>query len=381
MFEIFQGKRVLLTGHTGFKGSWLSLWLDMLGAEVHGFSKDIPTDPSLFQVANVQSVLKSHTIGDLRNLEDLKKVFQEVQPEIVLHLAAQTVVATGYQDPLETYSSNVMGTANVLDVVRTRGESASVLVVSTDKCYQNDGQHWGFRENDPLGEKDPYGSSKSAAELVVKSYRESFFRPDQVADHGVCLASARAGNVIGGGDWTETALVVDLIKALSNGKPLELRRPDAFRPWQHVLQCLSGYLNIAAGLEICRGSQQDQTSPCPLKQLSPEEICSAWNIGPVPGSELTVKDLADLFIENWGSGSWVDRSEDSAMREAAMLRLSIDRAISLLGWRPLWDVQQTVEKTVQWYKSFRDSPESIQAVTKDQIRQYQEDFSKAFLCR
>lgn len=379
MFEIFQGKRVLLTGHTGFKGSWLSLWLDMLGAEVHGFSKDIPTDPSLFQVADVSSVLKSHTIGDLRNLSDIENVFQIAQPEIVLHLAAQTVVATGYEDPLETYSSNVMGTANLLDVVRRRGESSSVLVVSTDKCYQNDGQHWGFRENDPLGEKDPYGSSKSAAELVVKSYRESYFLPEDFSSHGVALASARAGNVIGGGDWTETALVVDLMKALSEGQDVELRRPNAFRPWQHVLQCLSGYLNVAAGLEICRQAGQDLSSRCPLKRLSPREICSAWNIGPTPGSELPVKDLVKLFIKHWGSGSWVDRSEESSMREAIMLRLSIDRAISLLGWRPLWDVEQTVEKTVQWYKSFQQSPETIQEVTRSQIRQYQQDFSDAFL--
>lgn len=356
LFNQFLGRRVLLTGHTGFKGSWLALWLHELGAEVIGFAQDPPTDPSHFQVANVGDKLERSIIGDVRDDALLTQVIADTQPDLVMHLAAQSVVRAGYDDPLETFSTNVMGTANLLEAVRRTAKPCAVLVVTSDKCYENVEQTWGYRECDPLGDHDPYGGSKGAAEIVVRSYRHSFFPIDRLSRHGVWLASARAGNVIGGGDWTENALIVDAVKAISQNRPIQIRSPLAVRPWQHVLQCLSGYLTISAQL---------------LRARSPS-ICSGWNIGPQPGNELNVRRVVEQFIKNWGAGDWEDISGPDQPREAGILRLSIDKSLTHLGWQPGWDVHTTLEKTAEWYQQYTQTPDAMQEVSLDQIADYQQ---------
>jgi len=364
LFKQFFGRRVLLTGHTGFKGSWLALWLRQLGAEVIGFAQDPPTNPSHFVVADVESQIEQSIIGDVRDYEHLSQVIGSSKPDLVMHLAAQSVVRTGYEDPLETFSTNVMGTANVLEAVRKTCKRCAVMVVTSDKCYENVEQTWGYRECDPMGDHDPYGGSKGAAELVVRTYRHSYFPPERISQHGIWLASARAGNVIGGGDWTSNALIVDSVKALTGHQPIQIRSPHAVRPWQHVLQCLSGYLTISAKL---------------LQAIDPS-ICSGWNIGPQPGNELTVEKVVEQFIESWGTGEWQDISDPNQPREAGILRLSIDQALTHLGWQPGWDVFTTLQKTADWYRHFHEtqyestSPSSnpIQQFSFSQIADYQE---------
>ena len=361
LFNQFHGRRVLLTGHTGFKGSWLTLWLHELGAEVVGFAQEPPTNPSHFNVANVADKMEASIISDVRDEAHLTQVIADTRPELVMHLAAQSVVRTGYDEPLETFSTNVMGTANVLDAVRrtTRGSSkkqCAVLVVTSDKCYENVEQTWGYRECDPMGDHDPYGGSKGAAELVVRTYRHSYFPIDRLDQHGVWLASARAGNVIGGGDWTANALIVDTVKAITQQIPIQIRSPQAVRPWQHVLQCLSGYLTISAQL---------------LEAKNPS-ICSGWNIGPQPGNELTVQKVVEQFIDFWGAGQWDDISDPNQPREAEILRLSIDKALTHLGWQPGWNVDTTLEKTAEWYQRYTQTPDAMQQVSLDHIAQYQQ---------
>ncbi len=355
LFKQFHGRRILLTGHTGFKGSWLALWLRQLGAEVVGVAEDPPTTPSHFEVASVGSQIEKSIIGDIRDYEWLADIVSDTRPELVMHLAAQSVVRTGYDDPLLTFSTNVMGTANILEAVRKSQRPCAVLVVTSDKCYENNEQIWGYRECDSMGDHDPYGGSKGAAELVLRTYRHSYFPNNHLDDHGVWLASARAGNVIGGGDWTANALIVDTVDALLNHRPVEIRSPMAVRPWQHVLQCLSGYLTISANLLLGKDPK----------------ICSGWNIGPSPGGEKTVAQIVDFFIEQWGSGDWKDCSNEKQQREAGILRLSIDKALTHLGWQPCWDVHTTLEKTADWYRSYSQSPDEIQNVSHLQIEEFQ----------
>jgi CDP-glucose 4,6-dehydratase len=363
--DLFRGKTVLLTGHTGFKGSWLTLWLKQLGARVVGYACEPPTSPSHFEVAGVGNVIDRSVVADVRDLDRLSGVIQEEQPNLVLHLAAQSVVRHGYESPVETFSTNVMGTVNVLESVRTLRRPMAVLVVTSDKCYENREQIWGYRECDAMGDHCPYGGSKGAAELVVRSYQHSFFPVQRLAEHGVWLASARAGNVIGGGDWTDAALIVDTVAALSAGEPVSLRNPFAVRPWQHVLQCLSGYLTIASEL---------------LLQQRPE-VCSGWNIGPSPGGELTVQEVVERFIHYWGEGEWQAVGNVRAPREAGILRLSIDKALTALNWRPIWNVERTLEMTAQWYRHYAQSeanePEDIRALSLRQIRVFEEDMARA----
>ncbi len=355
LFKQFDGRRVLLTGHTGFKGSWLALWLRRLGAEVVGVAEAPPTDPSHFEVASVESQMKASIIGDIRNYEWLADIVAESKPDLVMHLAAQSVVKTGYEDPLLTFSTNVMGTANVLEAVRQTKRRCAVLVVASDKCYENVEQIWGYRECDALGGREPYGASKGAAELVVETYRNSYFPKDRLADHGVWLASVRAGNVIGGGDWTSNALIADTIKSIMKQEVVRIRSPFAVRPWQHVLQCLGGYLTLSANLLLAKNPQ----------------MCSGWNIGPNPGNELTVAQVVDRFIEHWGSGEWQDCSHPSHPREAGILRLSIDKALAHLGWQPCWDVDTTLQKTVEWYRRYSESPSQMHQFSVAQIDEFQ----------
>lgn len=354
-FPHLRSKRIFLTGHTGFKGSWLVKWLADMGNEICGFALPPATQPSHFEVGDVESALHKNIFGDIRDLELLTQSIHQFEPDLIMHLAAQSVVSQGYSDPIETFSSNVMGTANVLEAVRNWQRPCGVLVITSDKCYENVEQVWGYRENDALGEKDPYGGSKGAAELVVRSYRNSFFPTNQLKRHGVWLATARAGNVIGGGDFTENALLVDTFKAVSSGQTVELRSPHATRPWQHVLQCLSGYLTIANR----------------LVERQNRAVCSSFNIGPAPGNEWSVQDVVQTFIKHWGSGQWVGPQNAPQMKEACILRLAIDKAIWELDWRPRWDVETSIEKTVQWYKTFVDEPGLVNDITQLQIREYE----------
>lgn len=354
--DAFRGRSVFVTGHTGFKGSWLCLWLARLGAKVTGYSLEPPTAPNHFELARVRDSLAGHHIADIRDTDRLCEALSVARPDVVLHLAAQSVVRRGYREPLETFSSNVMGTASVLEAIRTLQRPCAVVVVSSDKCYENHEQPWGHRESDPMGERDPYGSSKGAAELVVRSFRESYFPPQRLAEHGVKLASARAGNVIGGGDWKADALIVDLVKAISRREAVELRCPHAVRPWQHVIQCLSGYLALAARL---------------LRDDDPA-LCSGWNIGPLPGSELTVREVVEQFLAIWGNGEWRDVSDREHPREAQTLRLCIDKALWQLHWRPRWTTAQVLSLTAQWYRAWLDGEQDLQSLSLNQIAAYEQ---------
>ncbi len=354
--KVFAGKSVFLTGHTGFKGSWLCLWLNRLGAKVTGYSLDLPTVPNHFSESQVQDLLESHQIADVRDQKKVEDAIRRSKPDLVLHLAAQTVVMEGYRDPFETFATNVMGTASVLEAVRVLNRPCSVVVVTSDKCYENREQVWGYRESDPMGEKDPYGSSKGAAELVVRSYRDSFFPVARILQHGIKVASARAGNVIGGGDWTEDALIVDVVKSLANGEPIRVRNPASFRPWNHVLQALSGYLALSERL------------------LSTDDpiYCSGWNIGPLPGNEIPVREVVELFLAEWGQGSWIDASNPNAPREARILRLAIDKAIWDLKWKPAWNVRESIRQTAQWYRHRQRNGGSMREFSLSQIELYEQ---------
>ena len=353
--EAFRGKSVFVTGHTGFKGSWLCLWLARLGARVTGYALEPPTSPSHFEVADVKDVLQAHHVADIRDGKELESAMRAANPDLVLHLAAQSVVRTSYQIPRETFEVNAIGTASLLDAVRSLQRPCAVVCVTSDKCYENVEQVWGYRESDPMGEHDPYGGSKGAAELVIRSYRHSFFPPERLADHGVKLASARAGNVIGGGDWTPDALIVDIVNSLAADRPVQIRSPHAQRPWQHVLQALSGYLTLSARL---------LTSDNAVYQ-------SGWNIGPAAGSELPVREVVKAFLGEWGGGSWVDVSDADDPHEANILRLSIDKAIWQLNWRPGWDVHETLRQTVGWYRKFHRGNDAMREVSLKQIELYE----------
>jgi CDP-glucose 4,6-dehydratase len=330
----FRGRSVLVTGHTGFKGSWLALWLHQLGARVSGYALPPPTEPSLFRAAGVRERLAAHYERDLRDREALRGALAAAVPSVVFHLAAQPLVRRGYAEPFETFETNVLGTVAVLEAVRELGLRCVVVVVTSDKCYENHEQVWPYRECDRLGGADPYSASKAATELVVEAYRHSYFPPAEQARHGVWLASARAGNVIGGGDWAPDRIVPDCIRALAAGRPVHVRRPQALRPWQHVLEPLGGYLTLAAGL---------------LRGDAPH-LASAWNFGPRPDDEATVRDVVEALLRAWGEGAWLDEPEPGALPETGQLRLGIDRARCELGWRPRWSLAEAVARTALWYR-------------------------------
>lgn len=335
----FAGRSVFVTGHTGFKGSWLSLWLAELGARVYGYALPPPTEPNAFVAAGVREVLASHVEGDIRDGERLLATLRACTPDVVLHLAAQPIVRLSYVEPRETFDVNVMGTVSVLEAVRRLGRPCAVIAVTSDKCYENAEHEWGYRELDPMGGADPYSASKGATELVVGAYRRSFFPPSQANAHGILVASARAGNVIGGGDWAPDRILADLARQLSRGEPAALRNRGAIRPWQHVLEPLSGYLLLAARL----------LGPTPAR------FAQAWNFGPSALEVVTVGELADLFIAAWGSGRWLDQQDPAAPPEARTLRLCIDRAVAELGWRPRWSVAEAVSRTARWYRAYYDA--------------------------
>ena len=349
--SFWTGKKVLVTGHTGFKGSWLCLWLQSLGAEVTGYSLKPPTNPNLFEVADVGSGMTS-VIGDIRDLARLQSVFAEVKPEIVFHLAAQPLVRASYVDPVETYSTNVLGTVHLLEAVRNTSSVRAVVNVTSDKCYENREWVWGYREHEPMGGHDPYSNSKGCAELVTSSFRNSFFNPERHSSHGVALASARAGNVIGGGDWAADRLIPDILRAIGKGEPVVIRNPDSIRPWQHVLEPLSGYLQLAEKLYV-EGARYGE----------------GWNFGPNDEDAKPVSWIVGNLTKSWGEGaSWkLDDSEHP--HEAHYLKLDCSKAKMDLGWHPRWSLSHSLEKIIEWHRAWH-AGEDMRQVTLGQIEQF-----------
>ncbi len=348
----WRGRRVFLTGHTGFKGGWLALWLASRGAEVCGYALDPATEPNLFGAASVGSILRDIR-GDLRDRSQVEAALTGFHPEVVFHLAAQPLVRRSYADPLETYATNVMGTAHVLEAVRKTPSVRAVVCVTTDKCYLNREWVWPYRETDPLGGYDPYSSSKACAEIVAAAYRSSFFPVDRLAEHRVAVATARAGNVIGGGDWSTDRLIPDLIRGFQSGQPVSIRYPKAIRPWQHVLESLSGYLTLAE--KLLAGAA---------------EFATAFNFGPGDDDAWTVESIATKLAGQWGRGaSWV-REPAHALHEAHFLRLDSSKARAELGWHPRLRIELALEWTLAWYQAL-DLGEDMRRYSEGQIAEYE----------
>lgn len=349
----WSGRKVLVTGHTGFKGGWLALWLQKLGAEVVGYALEPATRPSLFETAGVAKGMRS-IFGDVRDPQKLTKLVSEFQPEIVFHLAAQSLVRPSYADPVGTYSTNVMGTVHLLEAIRMAGSVKAIVVVTSDKCYENNEWVWGYRETDPMGGFDPYSNSKGCAELVTAAYRQSFFASgrDKAAKTGI--ASARAGNVIGGGDWSADRLVPDFIRAMSGQEPIRVRNPNAQRPWQHVLEPLGGYLALAEKLS---GAQI-------------EKYASGWNFGPSDADAITVGAIVQKLSTLWGPGASFTIDSGEHPHEASFLKLDCSKARAHLGWQPRIGVDTALAWTVEWHKSML-SGASMRAVTEAQIARFE----------
>ena len=348
----WQGKRVFLTGHTGFKGGWLSLWLQQLGAEVTGYALEAPTTPSLFEVANVARGMVS-IIGDVRDGEALKHAMAQARPEIVIHMAAQPLVRYSYVNPVETYATNVMGVVNLLEAVRATPGVRSVVNVTSDKCYENREWPWGYRENEAMGGYDPYSNSKGCAELVTAGYRSSFFNAEKYAEHGIALGSGRAGNVIGGGDWAMDRLIPDMLRAIGAGQPVMIRNPHSIRPWQHVLEPLSGYLTLAEKL-YTEGPVHAE----------------GWNFGPHDTDAKPVEWIIERMTQEWGAGASWSLDGQNHPHEATYLKLDCSKARGQLGWHPRWDIGQAIAKIVEWHKAC-DQGADMRAMTLAQITTYQ----------
>ncbi len=353
--DFWAGKRTLVTGHTGFKGSWLSLWLQSMGARVAGYSLAPPTHPSMFEAARVADGMISIR-GDVRDFDSLLDAFSEHKPEIVVHMAAQALVRYSYNNPLETYSTNVIGTANVLEAVRLVKSVKVVLIVTSDKCYENQEWIWGYRENDRLGGRDPYSNSKACAELVTAAYRSSFFPESQYRNHGVAVASVRAGNVVGGGDWSEDRLVPDLVKAFQAGRAAVIRNPQSIRPWQYVLEPLHGYLFLVER----------------LWEKGPD-FCGGWNFGPSAEEGVrTVSWVADKMTELWkGKACWQSGCESMPLHEANLLMLDCSKARTLLQWKPKLSLHDALTRIVGWYQSYH-SGKDMQRVSFGEIAYYEQ---------
>ncbi len=351
--EFWRGKRVFLTGHTGFKGSWLSLWLQQLGAEMCGFALEPPTTPSLFDVGQVAEGMTS-IIGDINDAQHFAAVIKQQQPDIVIHMAAQPLVRYSYDHPIETYATNVMGTVHLLEAVRKCPGIKAVLCITTDKCYENREWAWGYRENEPMGGHDPYSSSKGCAELAISSLRRSFFSAETYPEHGVAVASGRAGNVIGGGDWAQDRLIPDILRAFGEGQPVHLRSPGAIRPWQHVLEPLGGYLTLAQA----------------LYEKGPE-VAEGWNFGPRDEDARPVGWIVEKLAEMWGEGATWTFDNNPQPHEANFLKLDCSKAANLLHWRPKLDLEQALRWSVDWYQKYL-SGAPMRGHTLAQIKQYEE---------
>lgn len=351
--SFWNGKRVFLTGHTGFKGGWLSLWLTSMGAKVTGYALAPNTIPNFFDVAKVASDLEQSHIADIRDLEKLQKAMKDARPEIVIHMAAQPLVRYSYTNPVETYATNVMGTVHVLESIRALDCVRAAIIVTTDKCYENKEWAWGYRENESMGGHDPYSNSKGCAELVTSAYRQSYFHPDKYANHKVAIASARAGNVIGGGDWSKDRLIPDAIKAFETKESLMIRNPLATRPWQHVLEPLSGYLVLAQAL-YQEGAQFD----------------GGWNFGPRDEDARSVQDVVNLLIKNWGSAASWTQAQGEQPHEAHSLKLDCSKARQYLHWVPKWTLEQAIEKITHWQHAHHKQS-NLREISLQQIINYQ----------
>ena len=346
--DFWSGKRVLVTGHTGFKGAWLSLWLQAAGAQVAGLSRGVPTKPSLYDSAEVGPGMASESVGDVRDLAAVEAAFAAARPEVVVHMAAQPLVRRSYAEPVETYATNVMGTVHVLDAARRSDETRVVLVVTSDKCYENREWEWGYREYEPMGGHDPYSNSKGCAELVTAAYRKSFF-----GGAAGNVASARSGNVIGGGDWAEDRLIPDLLRGAMEGRTVVVRNAAAVRPWQHVLNPLSGYLALAERL------------------WDSEDFAQAWNFGPADADARAVDWIASRLADRWGPGlRWEEQRDEAAPHEATYLKLDSSKARTRLGWHPPWNLETGLGAIVDWFRSFVEG-EGMREVSLRQIEAFE----------
>jgi len=353
----WNGKKVLVTGHTGFKGSWLSLWLQKLGAHVIGYALPPPTSPSLFDVASLRDGITSIN-GDIRDSADFKAVITKQQPEIIIHMAAQSLVRYSYKNPVETFSTNIMGTVNVLEAVR-QSESVRVLVcITSDKCYENKDWFWAYRENEPMGGHDPYSSSKGCAELITAAYRNSYFSKTDYPSNGVSVATTRAGNVVGGGDWAKDRLIPDIMNAFIENRPVIIRYPNAIRPWQHVLEPLRGYLRLAEEL-----------------WHHESDFAGAWNFGPNDEDSRPVSWVADHLTSLWGKGASWESDSTQHPHEATYLKLDCSKARSLLGWSPKLELTTTLQWIVEWYRAYLQQ-KNMRPVTEAEISRYENMLQK-----
>jgi len=352
----FRNKKILITGHTGFKGSWLSIWLHLLGAEVIGIALDSRTSKDNYIISNAHNNLKDHR-QDIRCFEKVLEIFQKEKPDIVYHLAAQPLVLESYNNPHETFQTNTLGTANILEAIRLTDSVKVGIIVTTDKVYENKEWIWPYRETDRIGGHDPYSGSKGAAEIIISSYIKSFFNPQKYEEHQKSIASVRAGNVIGGGDWSENRIVPDCIKAIENNKIIEVRSPLSIRPWQHVLEPLSGYLILGAKM-----------------LMDPIHYSGAWNFGPESDSLFNVKTLVSSLIKSYGKGEWKDVSDKTLLHEAKSLTLDISKAKYRLNWKPIFSFAENIDYTVKWYKNYKTNSQ----ITYIQVKTYQEKMEKAY---
>ena len=344
--SFWNGKQVLLTGHTGFKGGWMSLWLQSMGAKVHGYSLAPTSQPNFFTSANVGEGMASHTIADIRDAQKIKDVIEQIKPEIIFHMAAQPLVRHSYAEPVETYAVNVMGTVNLLEASRHSPSVKAIVNITTDKCYENREWLWAYREDEALGGYDPYSSSKACSEIVTAAYRQSF-----LAEKGIGVATARAGNVIGGGDWSEDRLIPDFFRAVGNKQTLIIRSPNAIRPWQHVLEPLSGYLILAQKL-----------------YSDPQKYASAWNFGPSDDAAKTVSWILNTMAEKVPNAKW-EVDHNPRLHEAGLLKLDSSKAKNLLGWQPRWSLDESLNKIVGWQNQF-NAGSNLKAFSHAQIASY-----------
>lgn len=347
----WKGKKVLITGHTGFKGSWLSILLNWLGADVYGYALKPPTIPNLYELAKIDQLVTS-TIGDIRDFNLLLKTLKGVQPDVIIHMAAQPLVKESYRNPRETYEVNVMGTVNLLDASRQIGRVKAILNITTDKCYENKEWLWGYRENEPIGGYDPYSNSKGCSELVTSSFRSSFFNPREYIKHRVALASARAGNVIGGGDWADDRLIPDFIRAITQGEKVKVRSPYSIRPWQHVLEPLTGYLVL-----------------CEKLYTVGPAFSEGWNFGPDDNDAKNVEWITRRICELWGGGASYIIDKDPQLHEATYLKLDCSKAKTMLGWYPHWNIDTALKSIVEWNKAYLNRDE-VRTICLNQMEKY-----------